>query len=223
MNWKLVVGAVCLASLLGCEKEKPAEEPKSDEAVEEKDGAKKKDEAAKGSDEKDESAKKDDASAKTGEGATKKIEGECVKDIKAHAVARLAKKLDGEFEEDEIKNRLQVRDFGEDLDGDGQPDKEAAFFAYAANQEIVLYLSNSGCAVPVGDFMVTGLSATKEAAKPGAIRGIESWTKGGCAGLEGDLVTYAFDPAKKTYASAKTVSCDCNAEDPKRDPLCPKP
>ena len=212
MNWKLVVGAACLVSLVGCDKNRPADDPMAEEAAETEEAA----EGEGGSEEKGEVAG-DDADA------PEPIEGECVEDIKAHAVSRLAKKLMGEVEAGEIEGALQVRDFAEDLDGDGEPEKEAAYFAYAYNMEVVLYMSNSGCAVPVGDFMVTSLSPLEAEVKPGEIKGVQAWTKGGCAGLEGDLVTYAFDPAKKTYASTKTVSCGCDVEDPERDPLCPKP
>ncbi len=221
MKWKLVVGAVCLVSLVACDKDKPAEEPKNDEAAK-SDEAEKKDESAKqdAADKDDEAPKNEDKPKASG---PTPIEGECVKDIKADAVARLSRKLDGEFEASEIAGRTNVREFAEDLDGDGEPEQEAAFFAYASNMESVLYLSNSGCAVHAGTFLVTSLSASEEKAQEGERRDIVTWTRGGCAGLEGDHVTYGFDAAKKRYVSKKKVSCDCNDKDPKRDPMCPKP
>ena len=201
----------CLVScVIGCDKEVKTDEAPMETASIESKGAPE-----------DAPAEALKASPKEEAPKAAKIQGECVKDVKADAVARLTNKLTDVMESDEIEASVQVRDFA-DLDGDGASEMEATVFPYASNMEVVLYLSNQGCAVYAGDFLASSIEASSEKSEPGAIKRVRTWTKGGCAGLEGDFETYAFDGAKKMFVGAETISCSCDLTKD-RPKECPTP
>lgn len=142
----------------------------------------------------------------------------CVSDVMEHASSVLIERIGEEADAAWLADRSQVEKI-DDLDGDGVRDTRVIVFAYAYNLEAVVYLSNHGCAKMAGAWMMTSMELEESSSH--GVRDLSTWTKGGCAGLSGEITRYAFDPESKTYKSTAQISCGCDESEEGRDAACP--
>ena len=144
--------------------------------------------------------------------------GDCITDISAHVSGVLSERIGEDIDEAWIADRTRIEEI-EDLDGDGARDTRVIAFAYAYNLEAVVYLSSSGCPRMAGAFLMTSMDIEETSSH--GVRDLSTWTKGGCAGLSGDITRYAYDPETKRYRSSSHISCGCDESEEGRDAACP--
>lgn len=106
-----------------------------------------------------------------------------------------------------------------DVDGDGEEEwlvTHEVDCGVTGNCPYLMYRS-SGCVFYAGAFWSAYESVL--ARTRGGVHDLETWTKGGCAGLEGAITRLRWTGLD--YRPYETVECDCNETDPARPPDCP--
>jgi len=148
---------------------------------------------------------------------------ECTVSIEPDAVMR-CRSLGEEIEGSEGLHRDTI----DDLDGDGVPETLLACMSHCGatgNCPFFLYLSHRGCARYGGE--LAGAMWQVLAETHFGLHDVETWWKGGCAGMEGSFAHYSFDGT--IYQDYGGIQCSCPlygsdgevVPDPSRDPSCP--
>jgi hypothetical protein len=117
-----------------------------------------------------------------------------------------------------IADDLSVRRLA-DVDGDGEGEWLVTHdpdCGVTGNCPHLLYRS-SGCVIFAGAFWSAYESVLERTHR--RLHDLETWTKGGCAGLEGSIRRLQW--TSTGYRTYETIECSCDETDPARHPDCP--